>query len=70
MNAVKVIDSLGLGFWFENYKWYRKAKGGIWLKYWVDFPVAAEVWHNVAEFDGVTLPTALCRGIPRMEVYA
>ena len=68
MNLIKVIDTLRLDGIFSNYRWYRSAKGGVWLKYWVS-SCFDYVWFNVVEFDGVTRPQVDCLGIPVVETY-
>lgn len=56
------------------FKWYRRLVGGNWEKWYVDYPVCADVWHHDSEgslraWNGK--PSPLCRGNPqKMEWYA
>lgn len=70
MTLVNAIEKLGLEPLFQDFKWYRKAKGGTWLRYQLGFPAYSYEWYNVVEYDGAS-PTPFCIGTPsRIEVYA
>ena len=70
MKLVDIIEQAGLEQLFQDFKWYRKAKGGMWLKYQMGFPAYSHEWYNVVEYDGVS-PSPFCVGTPaRIEVYS
>lgn len=48
------------------FRWYRKAVGGHWEKWFVDIPICADIWHKVEKCSVSTgsCPTSLCRGKP------
>ena len=69
MKLITLIQILGLDPLFHHFKWYRKAIGGTWLKYAMEFPAYSIGWYSVVEFDGAK-PSPFCIGSPlRIEVY-
>lgn len=63
MKLVNLIQKLGLEPLFNDFQWYRKSVGGIWLKYAMGFPVYSLKWYNVVEYDGAK-PSDFCIGNP------
>ena len=62
-----IVSLLGL----YKFRFYRKWWGGHWELWWVDFPVCAEIWHDVKECSLETKQrqNALLRGTPECEQY-
>jgi hypothetical protein len=50
---------------------YRRWWGGHWELWWVDFPIAADIWHDVVRCSVETgkRPNALLMGTPTCENF-
>jgi len=56
---VKVMD-----WYLCHFCFYRRWRGGVWKKWWIDSPVASSIWfHNELGQPG------LARGTPFIEIY-
>jgi len=51
---------------FAGFRWYRRMRGGHWERWYVDAPVAADVWLRQPH----GRRPGLCYGTPRCEEYA
>lgn len=64
------LPFLLLVYALENLRCYRRLRGGVWERWWVE-PCRSDVWHRVpddpAERWPAKRPTPVCHGTPRVE---
>lgn len=61
---------------FSHFKVWRSLVGGRWECWYVDYPIAAFLWHWIDDQTQRTqwyilegTPSPLCRGFPEVEFY-
>lgn len=58
--------------WLEGMRCYRRLRGGVWERWWVE-PCRSDIWHRVhddpAERWPAKRPSPVCFGKPRVEDY-
>ena len=59
-------------FWPDHFlsrwQWYRRRRGGVWERWWIDTPVAANLWFRNEDWGPDGRP-GLGRGYPEIEAY-
>lgn len=66
--ALVIPEAIG-----TEWRWYRRALGGHWERWYVDSPVNSEVWHRCplgCTKHTLRRPSMLCRGIPTCEDWS
>lgn len=54
--------------WLSRFRWYRRWRGGRWQRWWIDTPVASDMWFHNPDWGRDDRP-GLGRGIPDEEDY-
>jgi len=75
LGAIYLLLAVGTGNMLQltSFRWYRRAYGGHWERYWVDWPVCSFTWLDVSRCwhdmpEGYRIP--LTRGEPLCEDHS
>jgi len=51
-----------LDYFFSNFRWYRRLRGGHWEKWYIDYPICSTIWfyQKHGERPGLGRGTPIC----------